>query len=414
MPADVCLLLVQSLMGDCEATAPSMETMIAPTEQQSVREQPAVNRVPNEAAPTRSNWEPQFGTSDACLQDETQRLLTCLEPVQQRQQQSRFGPMAVPQTQPAIAIPITATSQNKLSSGAVTAELASETPAMRQTVSVPAAVSATVNAAPTTPVALEIAMPQKLIAIAPAPIPLFSPPLAQRRPASGAQFYRQRELALQSGRLYTRLSPSEYADEWSQTSDQPTYQDWISLLAREGQAVAAGQGGNRLEVIVGDSLGMWLPSDTLPRDRLWLNQSISGDTTSGILQRLTGFAGTRPTTIHLLAGVNDLKNGVPEATIASNLQTIVHQLQQQHPDANIVMYSLFPTRRADITNDRVQTLNRYLTAIAAEMSVEYRDVHSQFQDVEGSMRAELTTDGLHLNPQGYDVWRQSILATTLL
>ncbi|MEL6381402.1 MAG: GDSL-type esterase/lipase family protein [Cyanobacteria bacterium J06626_18] len=413
MPADVCLLLVQSLMGDCEATAPSMETTIAPTEQQTIREQPAVNRIPNEAAPTRSNWEPQFGTSEACLQDETQRLLSCLEPVQQR---LRFGSMATPQTQPGIATPISNTSKDKLSSEAVAAVLSSDPTTILQSVSTSTSTSASAiaNAGPATPVTLQIALPKKLIAIAPTPVPLFSPPIAQRRPASGAQFYRQRELALQSGRLYTRLSPSEYADEWSQANEQPTYQEWISLLTRESQAVAVGQGSNRLEVIVGDSLGMWLPSDTLPRDRLWLNQSISGDTTSGILQRLTSFAGTRPTTIHLLAGVNDLKNGVPEATIASNLQTIVHQLQQQHPDANIVMYSLFPTRRADITNDRVQTLNRYLTAIAEEMAVEYRDVHSQFQDVEGSMRTELTTDGLHLNPQGYDVWRQSILATTLL
>ncbi|MEO0988911.1 MAG: GDSL-type esterase/lipase family protein [Cyanobacteria bacterium J06639_14] len=409
MPADVCLLLMQSLVGDCEATVPSMATPIPSVEQQAVRERPTVNRVPTEVAPTQSVWEPQFGTSDLCQQDDTQRFLACLEPVQQRQRRSSVGVMAVPRTEPAIAIPVSKSSGDSF--------LVEATPAIppSEAITIPATdTPSSEDWNPATPVALQISLPKKLAVIAPTPAPQFSPPITQRRPASGAQLYRQRELALQSGRLYTRLSPSEYVDAWSQASGQPTYQDWLSLLTREGQAVAVGQGDNRLEVILGDSLGMWLPPDSLPRDRLWLNQGISGDTTAGILQRLAAFANTRPDTIHLLAGVNDLKNGVPEATIAINIQTTVQRLQQQHPDAHIVIYSVFPTRRADITNDRVQTLNRHLMAIAADMTVEYRDVHTQFQDVEGNMRAELTTDGLHLNPQGYDVWRQSILATARL
>jgi lysophospholipase L1-like esterase len=65
-------------------------------------------------------------------------------------------------------------------------------------------------------------------------------------------------------------------------------------MAQEARAIAGGQGNNRLEVVVGDSFGLWLPPELLPRDRLWLNQSISGDTTAGILQRVRLFANTRP------------------------------------------------------------------------------------------------------------------------
>ncbi|MBE7382592.1 MAG: lysophospholipase [Leptolyngbya sp. SIO1E4] len=234
---------------------------------------------------------------------------------------------------------------------------------------------------------------------------------ARQRPASGAQLYRQRQLALQAGRLYTRLAPSQFSSQWSQATRQPTYQDWLRLLAREAEAAAAGQGNNRLEIVLGDSFGLWLPPDTLPRDRLWLNQSISGDTTAGILRRLSNFSRARPMTIHLMAGANDLKNGVPEAETVNNLHLMVQRLRRQHPQAQIVVYSVLPTRWAAIGNDRVRSLNTQIAALATQPAVEYRDLHGQFRDQQGNLRADLTTDGLHLNARGYALWQRAILAS---
>lgn len=239
------------------------------------------------------------------------------------------------------------------------------------------------------------------------------PAPTQVRPGTGSQLYRQRLRALQAGQLYTRLSPAAFADDWQQASHHPTYQDWLTLLAQEARAAAFGQGQNRLEVIVGDSMGQWLPPDMLPRDRLWLNQGISGDTTGGIVQRLSAFAAARPSKIHLLAGVNDLKNGVPAAEIVQNYRRILQQLQQQHPDAEIIMYSVFPTRWAAIPNPQVRSLNIQLAQVAQQTAVTYRNVHRQFQDPQGALRSELTTDGLHLNAQGYGVWRRALLASTI-
>jgi lysophospholipase L1-like esterase len=179
---------------------------------------------------------------------------------------------------------------------------------------------------------------------------------------------------------------------------------------QEARAMAGGQGQNRLEVVLGDSFGLWIPPEMLPRDRLWLNQSISGDTTAGIGQRVTAFAGTRPTTIHLMAGANDLKNGVPETQIVRNVQQTVRLLRQQHPQAKIVIYSVLPTRRAEIGNERVRSLNARLALLSQQSQVEYRDINQWFQDEWGHLRQDLTTDGLHLNPQGYALWQQALLA----
>lgn len=229
-------------------------------------------------------------------------------------------------------------------------------------------------------------------------------------PRSGPELYRQRQLALYSGHLYTRVAPDAYRDRWVGTTTQPTYSQWRALLAQEAAAVAAGQGPNRLEIVVGDSIGLWLPTETLPRDRLWLNQGISGDTTAGVLARLDAFAGTRPTVIHLMVGVNDLKTNVPEAQIMRNLEQIVAQLQRQHPQARLVLYSVLPTRREDIRPARVRSLNNHIAYLAAQRSVAYRDLQGLFRDQGGSLRADLTTDGIHLTPTGYALWQQVMLA----
>ena len=111
-----------------------------------------------------------------------------------------------------------------------------------------------------------------------------------------------------------------------------------------------------------------------------------------------------------MAGANDLKTGVPEAQILINLGQTVQRLQQQHPQARIVVYSVLPTRRAEIGNERVRSLNTRIAALAEQTAVEYRNIHEWFQDDVGYLRQDLTTDGLHLNPQGYALWQQALLA----
>ncbi len=225
------------------------------------------------------------------------------------------------------------------------------------------------------------------------------------RPRSGSQLYYQRLAALRAGRLYTRLPANSFVNVWRQATRQPTYEDWKQLLRQEARSVAAGQGDNRLSIIVGDSISQWFPSDRLPSNQLWLNQGISGDTTAGILQRLSAFAGTRPQAIYLMAGINDLKHGATDNEVLWNLYQIIHRLRQNHPQARVVVQSILPTDDARFSNAQINRINQRLELIAQREGAFYLDLHSQFIDDGGKMRADLTTDGLHLNPQGYQTWQ---------
>ncbi|PZV07912.1 MAG: G-D-S-L family lipolytic protein [Leptolyngbya sp.] len=230
------------------------------------------------------------------------------------------------------------------------------------------------------------------------------------RPVTGAQLYQFRTAALQAGELYAQVAPYRYIHRWQRAFVSPTHDDWQALLEAEAAAMAHRQGQAPLTVMVGDSLALWLPVDELPTDQLWLNQSISGETTTHMLGRLHYFADIQPQTIHLMAGINDLKNGVPEAQVVDNLYQMMTRLQQQHPQARLVVYSILPTRLREVSSDRIQRVNQRLAALAVHQGATYVDLYTSFSDSQGLLRVDLTTDGLHLSSQGYTLWQAALVS----
>ena len=237
------------------------------------------------------------------------------------------------------------------------------------------------------------------------------PPLgsAHLKPVTGSQLYQFRTAALAAGELYAQAIPQRYLDQWQRAFISPTHSDWQRLLTAEAATMARRQGEAPLAVMVGDSLALWLPVDELPPGQLWLNQSISGETTTHMLQRLHYFADTRPQTIHVMAGINDLKNGVPEAEVLDNLYQMMTRLKQQHPQAQLVVYSILPTRLRDIPGDRIQRVNQRLATLASYQEATFVDLQPTFSDGQGLLRLDLTTDGLHLSPQGYSLWQAALV-----
>ena len=234
-----------------------------------------------------------------------------------------------------------------------------------------------------------------------------SPTTPTKSPISGSQLYQQRLASLISGQIYTRTDNDENLalSGESNKADKLTYQDWKSLLALEAKAIAKGQGANRLSILVGDSLSLWFPKDKLPTGKLWLNQGISGDTSEGVSKRLSAFSGTRPDVIYVMTGINDLRKGATDKSILVNSSRIIHSLRQSHPSSQIIVQSILPVRSQKIPNSRIRHINAQLAIIAQKQGANYLNIHNWFTDIDGNLRPELTTDGLHLSLAGYQVWQ---------
>ncbi len=196
------------------------------------------------------------------------------------------------------------------------------------------------------------------------------------------------------------------------------YEDWVALLQTEADVVAAKQLPD-LSILAGDSISLWFPENLLPEGQPWLNQGISGETSEGLQERLEGWHALRPQRIFVMIGINDLIKGAKAEDVIETNRTIVRQLRQTHPEAQIIVQSILPHSGRAATwegKDKllripvatIQTINQQLAAIARAESVEYLDLYPLFSDREGFLRQELTTDGLHLNPQGYLVWSTAL------
>lgn len=213
-------------------------------------------------------------------------------------------------------------------------------------------------------------------------------------------------------------SPSPTAPEATGDRKQLTYDQWLDILKKEA-AAAAKDTPDRLTVLLGDSLSLWFPPELLPSDRSWLNQGISGENSAGLFKRVNLLDDTKPQTVFVMVGINDLIKGVPESQLLENLRQTVQALKQKHPKTEIVLQSLLPhgndrTTAEDreallkISNDQIFKLNQKIAAIAKDEQVFFLNLYPLFVNSDGWLRPELTTDGLHLSRQGYDVWRTAM------
>jgi lysophospholipase L1-like esterase len=199
---------------------------------------------------------------------------------------------------------------------------------------------------------------------------------------------------------------------------QLSYRQWVRLLRQEATVVARSKPKN-LTILLGDSLSLWFPPELLPPDRYWLNQGISGETSAGLLNRLNLLDRTEPEVILLMIGINDLVRGVDDVTLLANQQAIIRYLRRVHPDTKIVVQSILPhggeemseerrDRFLKIPNSRIRELNDKLAAIAKAEEVIYLDLYPLFSNEEGELKTELSSDGLHLSPEGYQVWHYAL------
>ncbi|PZV08469.1 MAG: lysophospholipase [Leptolyngbya sp.] len=196
------------------------------------------------------------------------------------------------------------------------------------------------------------------------------------------------------------------------------YEQWVALLAAEAEAMVAIDAPNQT-VLLGDSLTLWFPANMLPGRRTWLNQAISGEKSTGLRDRLYLLDGTSPEAVFIMVGINDLIWGGSEADLVYNVRKMVDYLHQTHPQTRVVVQSILPhggematwegrDRLVAVSPDQIRAVNVQLKAVAAETGAEFLDLYPLFVNGDGYLRADLTTDGLHLNKDGYMVWRTAL------
>ena len=175
--------------------------------------------------------------------------------------------------------------------------------------------------------------------------------------------------------------------------------------------------GNKDIVMLGNSLtengGDWAARLGNKNVR---NRGIIGDEVMGVYDRLHQILPGHPAKLFLLIGVNDVSHDLTTDTIVGMIRVTVERIRKEAPDTKLYLQSLLPInesfgrykRLAGKTN-MIPEINKQLEELAKEKGLTYINLFPLFTE-KGSnvLRAELTTDGLHLKEEGYKIWVKAI------
>ena len=109
----------------------------------------------------------------------------------------------------------------------------------------------------------------------------------------------------------------------------------------------------------------------------------------------------RPEICFVLAGINDLFNGIPSETIFTNQRQIVTRLIAG--GIRPVVQSVLLVHDNAALNARIGALNARLREWCAANGIDWLDLNPGLTDADG-LKREYTTDGTHLTEKGYAIW----------
>ncbi len=138
-----------------------------------------------------------------------------------------------------------------------------------------------------------------------------------------------------------------------------------------------------------------------------INKGAVSNTTSKILKGLGPVISLKPDKVFILEGVNEMWSS--NDSIVARYREILRRLSQGSPKTLIFVQSVLPVvNRSDLSNEKIAALNEGLKALCNEMpNCVYVDLYSHFA-VGGALNESLTTDGVHLRPDGYKLWQSLI------
>jgi lysophospholipase L1-like esterase len=166
-------------------------------------------------------------------------------------------------------------------------------------------------------------------------------------------------------------------------------------------------------IFLGNSItegGNWA---ALTGDKTIINRGIGGDVTYGIIKRLGDVIIRKPSKLFILIGINDISKDFPDAVIVDNYRQILEEVKTKSPQTKIYIQSVLPVNpqyprfpQHYDKADHVISVNKGLRELAIAQNVSFINVYPLFLDAQNRLDSKYTTDGLHLNADGYRIWVQ--------
>ncbi|MFM7180674.1 MAG: GDSL-type esterase/lipase family protein [Verrucomicrobiales bacterium] len=218
--------------------------------------------------------------------------------------------------------------------------------------------------------------------------------------------------------LSTLFLATAHAQEMTSTTPVPAKTNgekwWNGNFERINTDIKKMEG--KIDVaFVGDSItARWRGSENWTKH--WgnyraVNMGIGGDQTQNVLWRLQNgqLDGYKAKVFVVMIGTNNLwgKTAKPEEA-AAGVKAILDLIQAKQPQAKILLMSVLPTgEKANPGRELRAGVNKIISKYAGG-SITWVDVWDKYLQPDGTVSKEVMHDFLHLAPNGYDIWAESI------
>jgi lysophospholipase L1-like esterase len=189
-------------------------------------------------------------------------------------------------------------------------------------------------------------------------------------------------------------------------------------FARENPGAKKGQ-----IVFVGSSLMEIFPIETMQEglhlDKVIYNRGVRATTTADLLQHIDlCIFDLAPSTVFCNIGSNDIGFQVPEATFLANYEEILRRIKEKLPETQVYLMAYYPINAgpecgeskddheslfATRSNEVFAAASRKVAQLAEKYHYEFINVNDGLADGAGNLRPELTFDGAHMLPAGYEI-----------
>lgn len=118
--------------------------------------------------------------------------------------------------------------------------------------------------------------------------------------------------------------------------------------------------------------------------------------------------------VYIMLGVNELGTGTAE-TYYQQFKKVVERIRELQPDAVIFVESIIHVSAAKdsegtvINNKEINVRNKWLKKLADNKTIFYLDYNEVLDDDNGALAADSTFDGVHLQADKLEPWKEYIL-----
>jgi len=171
-------------------------------------------------------------------------------------------------------------------------------------------------------------------------------------------------------------------------------------------------------VFAGSSLMEQFPieemAQRLPNRPIVYNRGIGGDTLDGFDARLdSAVIDLAPRKLFINIGTNDISaEDYVREVMLKKYRAVLEKIKSALPECRIIIMSYYPVNRTDKfvttwfrgrTNQEIDAVNAQLKLMAEDMKLGYIDVTDCLRDENGDLIAEISVDGMHMLPAGYEI-----------